>query len=79
MFTTESQPDLVATDRRQRIRIPRSQEHDYSSAMAGKRREFIREQTGANLSHIAQYSFDPAILPGNNPTVASPQDLPDVR
>src|SRR5579864_3988526 len=48
-----------------RFRIPRDKKDDYTDEMAGKRREFIREQTGANLSHIAQYSFDPAILPGN--------------
>jgi hydroxymethylglutaryl-CoA reductase len=49
----------------ERIRIPRDEEDDYTDEMAGKRREMIREQTGANLSHVAQYSFDPAILPGN--------------
>lgn len=65
MPVAESQPDLVAIEPEQRIRIPRSQEDDYTSAMAAQRREFIYKQTGANLSHIAQYSFDPAILPGN--------------
>lgn len=48
-----------------RIPVPRDAEDDYTDVMAGKRREFIRERTGANFSHIAQYSFDPAILPGN--------------
>ena len=33
--------------------------------MASERREFVREHTGADLSHVAQYSFDPAVLPGN--------------
>lgn len=33
--------------------------------MAVRRREFIREQTGAELSHIAQYAFEPEVLPGN--------------
>jgi len=47
------------------IRIPRDERDDYTDEMAEKRREVIREQTGANLSHVAQYSFDPAILPGN--------------
>lgn len=57
---------MIPTElKQQRIRIPRHQQDDYNDEMAGKRREFIREQTGANLSHIAQYSFDPAILPGN--------------
>lgn len=51
--------------RGERMRIPRGGEHDYSHEMAAKRRDFICQQTGANLSHVAQYSFDPAILPGN--------------
>jgi hydroxymethylglutaryl-CoA reductase (NADPH) len=33
--------------------------------MAAARRKFIYEQTGVELSHAAQYSFDPSILPGN--------------
>ncbi|MFY9842918.1 MAG: hydroxymethylglutaryl-CoA reductase [Terriglobales bacterium] len=49
----------------QRLRIPRSKENDYSHEMATERREFIRQETGADLSHVAKYSFDPGILPGN--------------
>jgi hydroxymethylglutaryl-CoA reductase (NADPH) len=57
---------MITTELEQkRIRIPRDEANDYTEEMAGKRREVIREQTGANLSHVAQYSFDPAILPGN--------------
>jgi hydroxymethylglutaryl-CoA reductase (NADPH) len=50
---------------RERPPIPRSSENDYTSAMAARRREFVREQTGAELSHAAHYSFDPSLLPGN--------------
>lgn len=46
-------------------RIPRDRQNDYTDAMAAKRREFLREQTGADLSHVGRYSFDPAMLPGN--------------
>ena len=56
MRTSEAKGELM--------RIPRG-EHDYSHEMAAKRRDFICQQTGGNLSHVAQYSFDPAILPGN--------------
>lgn len=45
--------------------IPRDHEDDYTYEMAALRREFVQHQTGADLSHLAQYSFDPAILPGN--------------
>lgn len=57
---------MTTTDSaRARARVPREVDSDYTHAMAAKRREFVREQTGADLSHVAQYSFDPASLPGN--------------
>jgi hydroxymethylglutaryl-CoA reductase (NADPH) len=49
----------------ERVRIPRQKDNDHSHDMAARRREFIREQTGVNLTHLAQYSVDPASLPGN--------------
>ena len=48
-----------------RPRIPRDKQNDYTKDMAARRREFVREQTGAELSHVGQYSFDPSALPGN--------------
>lgn len=50
---------------RERTRIPRDKTNDYTHEMAAQRREFLQHQTGAGLSHVAQYSVDPAILPGN--------------
>src|SRR5437763_5683574 len=46
-------------------RIPRDKEADYTAAMAGRRREFLHEQTGASLEHVGRFSFDPGALPGN--------------
>jgi hydroxymethylglutaryl-CoA reductase (NADPH) len=46
-------------------RIPRSAENDHSHEMATKRREFIKQKTGADLHHTGQFSIDPAVLPGN--------------
>src|SRR5881275_2329610 len=46
-------------------RIPRDREHDYTEDMAGRRREFLREQTGASLAHVGRFSVDPGELPGN--------------
>ena len=46
-------------------RIPRDRTRDYTEEMAVVRRDFVQEHTGVDLSHVAQYSFDPAILPGN--------------
>ncbi len=48
-----------------RIKIPRDRENDYTFAAAASRRAFLYEQTGVALEHVSQYSFDPAILPGN--------------
>src|SRR5512146_1410283 len=48
-----------------RITIPRSRANDYTHEMAAMRRGFILESTGADLSHVAKYSFDPSVLPGN--------------
>jgi hydroxymethylglutaryl-CoA reductase (NADPH) len=46
-------------------RIPRSREDDYTREMAGARRLFLKEQTGHDLKHVGEFSFDPSILPGN--------------
>jgi hydroxymethylglutaryl-CoA reductase (NADPH) len=48
-----------------RAPVPRDNENDYTRAAAEMRREFLREHTGATLEHVAQYSFDPEVLPGN--------------
>lgn len=49
----------------QRRAIPRDENNDYTRESAAIRRSFIHEQVGSDLSHVAQYSFDPAILQGN--------------
>ncbi|HET9837057.1 MAG TPA: hydroxymethylglutaryl-CoA reductase [Candidatus Angelobacter sp.] len=65
MFTTESEQETKPAAEDRRVRIPRNQGCDYTDEMAAARRAFIAEQTGASLSHVSQYSFDPAVLPGN--------------
>jgi hydroxymethylglutaryl-CoA reductase (NADPH) len=46
-------------------RVPRDRDNDYTREQADARRAFARERTGADLHHVASYSFDPAMLPGN--------------
>lgn len=46
-------------------KIPRSSSNDYTSEMAQKRREFLKEQTNTDLQNVGQFSFDPSVLPGN--------------
>jgi hydroxymethylglutaryl-CoA reductase (NADPH) len=48
-----------------RARVPRDKDNDYTHDLATRRREFVREKTGAALSHVGKYSFEPSILPGN--------------
>lgn len=55
----------MITPARVRAHIPRDKENDYTHETAATRRAFVLEHTGSNLSHVAQYSFDPAVLPGN--------------
>jgi hydroxymethylglutaryl-CoA reductase (NADPH) len=59
-----------------RARIPRDVANDYTHEMAAKRRDFVREQTGGSLSHVAQYSFDPSTLPGNIENFAGVAQVP---
>jgi hydroxymethylglutaryl-CoA reductase (NADPH) len=46
-------------------KIPRSETDDFTDEMARERKEFIEDRTGKKIEHINNYSFDPAILPGN--------------
>ncbi|HXU34885.1 MAG TPA: hydroxymethylglutaryl-CoA reductase [Blastocatellia bacterium] len=45
--------------------IPRSRDNDYTRSMAEARLQFLKEQTGKELNHVGQYSFEPSLLPGN--------------
>ncbi len=46
-------------------KIPRDNENDYTREAAEARRKFVKEQTGVELNHAGQFSFEPSILPGN--------------
>jgi len=43
-------------------KVPRSKEDDYSREMAEARRRFVKEQTGASLTHVGSFSIDPGAL-----------------
>jgi len=49
----------------QRARVPRDKQNDYTREAADQRRAFATEHTGVRLEHVAHYSFDPGLLPGN--------------
>ena len=46
-------------------KIPRSDTDDYRNEMVQERKAFIEGKAGKKIEHIDNYSFDPAILPGN--------------
>jgi hydroxymethylglutaryl-CoA reductase (NADPH) len=48
-----------------RVPVPRDPDNDYTPAAASRRREFLSERTGAQLRHVASFSFDPAGTAGN--------------
>jgi len=56
---------MTTTPRPERIPVPRDREDDYTREAATNRADFVREHTGAELEHVASYSFDPSILTGN--------------
>lgn len=47
------------------VKIPRDRQNDYTIEAANARREFVRDQTGRDLTHVSQFSFAPEVLPGN--------------
>jgi hydroxymethylglutaryl-CoA reductase (NADPH) len=56
---------LQEGEARERIPVPRSDDGDYTKEMAAKRREFVRAQTGIDLSHVAHSSVSPSLVSGN--------------
>src|SRR5688500_13098094 len=46
-------------------KIPRNKENDYTREAAQLRRAFAREQTGVEMNHVGQFSFEASVLPGN--------------
>ena len=46
-------------------KIPRSAENDYSKEIVEQRQQFIEQQTGAELEHTKQFSFDPHEMESN--------------
>ena len=56
--------------------VPRLREGDHTAEQAAVRREFVREQTGADLRHVGSFSLDPATLPGNIENFAGVAQVP---
>ncbi len=48
-----------------RAPVPRRKDDDHTRDAAAERRAFIEARSGANLTHVGGYSFDPAVTRGN--------------
>ncbi len=46
-------------------KLPFNRENNYTNEIAKARRDFVSEKSSVDFNHIANYSFDPAILKGN--------------
>ena len=57
--------DALRTDHVLPETVPRDSADDYSDSIIHARQDFIREKTGAVLTHTAAYSFDPHVTRGN--------------
>jgi hydroxymethylglutaryl-CoA reductase (NADPH) len=57
-------------------KLPRDPENDYTREMASARRQAVTAATGADLTHVGNYSIDPALLPGNIEGFAGVAQIP---
>ncbi|SNR52240.1 hydroxymethylglutaryl-CoA reductase [Hymenobacter mucosus] len=57
--------DAITQQPKNRARIPRSEEDDYSEAAIQARQRFAEEYAEQEFHHLKQYSFDPHTLQGN--------------
>lgn len=46
-------------------KIPYSKTDNYNQEIIAERQKFISEKTGSSLTNVAQFSFNPDVLPGN--------------
>ena len=62
-----SAKDAIAAPGAREPGIPsdRSGERDYSTEMATTRQHYVEKFSGARLTHVSHYSFDPAVTKGN--------------
>lgn len=58
-------PATAAKPIEERHAVPRDQFNDYTEDAAVLRREFLADKAGTDLSHVGQYSFEPALVRGN--------------
>ena len=57
--------DAIKDEGEQLLRIPRSEEDDYSDEIIRQRQEFARDVSGSELEHVGRHSFEAHAAKGN--------------
>lgn len=57
--------DIISHSKDEVVRIPRSEDDDYSESIIKARQRFLEDQTSESYEHIFKYSFDPKETKGN--------------
>ena len=57
--------DSISEKHTELVRIPRSEQDDYSQEAIHARQQFVEQFTGTKLNHTTKFSFDPVTTHGN--------------
>lgn len=68
--------DSISEHHEPLVRIPRSDENDYSPEIIRERQKFVEQFTGARLDHITRFSFDPEKAQGNIENLTGAVQIP---
>jgi hydroxymethylglutaryl-CoA reductase (NADPH) len=68
--------DSISEKHADMVRIPRSEEDDYSQEAIRTRQQFVEQFTGAKLHHTTKFSFDPLTTRGNVENLTGAAQVP---
>jgi hydroxymethylglutaryl-CoA reductase (NADPH) len=57
--------DTIAEVKHIRVTVPHDKENNYTPEAVAARQKFVEQFSGARISHLAHYSFDPGVTAGN--------------
>jgi hydroxymethylglutaryl-CoA reductase (NADPH) len=57
--------DTIAEVKHVRVTVPHDKENNYTPEAVAARQRFVEQFSGAKISHLAHYSFDPGVTAGN--------------
>jgi hydroxymethylglutaryl-CoA reductase (NADPH) len=68
--------DSISEQHADLVRIPRSEEDDYSPNILRARQKFVEQFSGTKLDHTTRFSFDPHTLQGNIENLTGVAQIP---